>query len=109
MEAKPRADKPRTHRRTRIPDDFEPTPAMRIWAAENTPTVDVDAQTEQFRDYHAGKGTLGADWPATWRNWMRKAVEFQARPFGRASPQEDTDDYFERAAERARQREARSA
>lgn len=104
------ADKPRTARRTRIPDDFEPTRDMRLWAAENTPDVDVDAQTEQFRDFHTGKGSLQADWPATWRTWMRNAVRFQARaPNYRASPQDETDAFFARAAARAAAKEARGA
>lgn len=56
---------------------------MVAWARENTPDVDGRAQTEVFVDYwraKAGAGGTKLDWPATWRNWMRRAQEAAARP-----------------------------
>ena len=35
-------------------------------------------EAERFRDYwtgKAGKDGRKADWPATWRNWIRRAAE----------------------------------
>lgn len=62
---------------TRIPDDFAVTAEMIEWAREHTPLVGR-AETDAFVDYW--KSTPGAkgkklDWPATWRNWMRRAQE----------------------------------
>jgi len=33
----------------------------------------------QFIDYHAGKGTIMADWLAAWRTWCRNDVKFSGR------------------------------
>jgi hypothetical protein len=32
--------------------------------------------SEQFRDYHASRGSTMADWPAAWRTWARNSLEF---------------------------------
>lgn len=69
---------PREPKGTRIPDDFEVTPAMRAWFREHCPGVDGPTETAKFRDYwRAQPGAKGrrTDWEATWRNWMRKAAE----------------------------------
>ena len=61
-----------------LPEPFIVTRAMRGWAAEKVPTVDVDRATEAFVDYwrgRAGKGARKADWEATWRNSLRSAVD----------------------------------
>jgi hypothetical protein len=73
----------RAPRATRIPADFAVTDLMRAWAAKNVPGIDVDAQTEKFRDHHTAKGSAMKDWIAAWRNWMRNAPQF-SRPQGRA-------------------------
>ena len=52
------------------PIDFLITDAMRIWAEAKVPGVDIDDETEMFCDHefaHSHK-----NWPATWRNWMRR-------------------------------------
>jgi hypothetical protein len=73
----------RPPRATRIPGDFDVTDLMRAWAAKNVPGIDVDAQTEKFRDHHTAKGSAMKDWTAAWRNWMRNAPQF-SRPPGKA-------------------------
>jgi len=63
-------------RGTRIPDDFAPTVEMLQWARRETPKVNLQRETENFRDYwtaKSGKDASKRDWPATWRRWMRKA------------------------------------
>ncbi len=67
----------------RAPEDFQPDADMRRWAAENAPGVDVDAETAKFRDHTFA--TARTDWPATWRNWFRKAAE-ASPPRPRAVP-----------------------
>ena len=54
------------------------------WATENGMTADdARREAERFRDYwcaKSGKDATKADWLATWRNWVRKAVaDRQAR------------------------------
>lgn len=68
--------------KTFLPENFEVSPAMRAWAKTKVPDVDIDAQTERFVDYWRGHGKKMADWPATWRNWMRNANHWgtYARP-----------------------------
>lgn len=70
-------------RGTRLPADFTITPAMRTWATEHTPGLNLDIATEEFADYwRAVPGSKGVklDWTATWRNDMRRKAE---RPIGR--------------------------
>lgn len=62
----------------RCPADFEVTAEMRAWAAAKFPAVDVDAQTEAMRDHEYR--TPRSDWPATWRTWIRNAVNFGGAP-----------------------------
>jgi hypothetical protein len=67
----------KTERGARLPDDFTVTPDMADWARENAPSCGV-ADQEAFVDYWRGiPGAKGrkADWPATWRNWMRREHE----------------------------------
>ena len=69
---------PAQKRGTRLPDDFTVTDEMVIWARRETPGVDGRYETAKFIDYWRGKSGKDAtktDWPATWRNWMRKAAE----------------------------------
>lgn len=71
----------RRGRARRLPGSFEVTDAMRAWARKETGLADevIDAETEKFRDHFAGSGSAKVDWAATWRNWLRKAVEYRAR------------------------------
>lgn len=70
----------RTKLARRIPDDFKPSDEMKQWfAGEQLGTV-LDAWKEhaKFVDYWRGASGQRAtkhDWPATWRNWMRRAYE----------------------------------
>ena len=101
------ADKPRKQRRDRIPDAFQVEPGMRLWAVENTPSVDVDLETRQFVDHHQAKGSLMADWTKAWFTWMRNAERWR-RP-ARPGAQDETDEFFARAMARAQAKEAEGA
>ena len=60
---------------TRIPDEFTLTHAMRIWASENTPDVDIEFHTDDFIDYWqsaTGQRATKRDWTRAWQNWMRR-------------------------------------
>lgn len=76
--ASSQARPPAKRKGTRLPADFEVTPAMVAWAREKCPDVDGRYETEKFRDYWTakpGQGGIKLDWPATWRVWMRTAQE----------------------------------
>lgn len=67
---------------TRIDPDFTPTQDMLDWAKANAPNINPHEHTERFIDYWKGRtGQLACklDWPATWRNWIRKAND-DAKP-----------------------------
>jgi hypothetical protein len=51
---------------------------MRDWAKEHVPHLAGQGETEKFIDYwraQPGQRGVKLDWPATWRNWMRRAAE----------------------------------
>jgi uncharacterized protein YdaU (DUF1376 family) len=71
-------------RPTRIPDGFVPN---LIWAEQQGMTPQqAEAEAAKFRDYWASKGSNATktDWDATWRNWVRGALE--RLPQARGSP-----------------------
>lgn len=76
-------------RATPTPDVFPLSDEMRKWGRRNCPHVsDPVAETQQFLDYHRGKGSSQKDWAATWRTWMRNAEKFAVQR-GATVPGED--------------------
>ena len=78
---------------TDAPDRLEADARERIraWAAAHVPSValHLGRHWAECRDYHLSRGILRADWAAAFRNWLRKAVEFEGRrpdPAIRRSP-----------------------
>ncbi len=76
----PKAETGRTVKaRTRITPDWQPSEGCRTWAAGAVTEAGVEValthELEQFRDYHDGKGTLAANWDATFRTWVRNAIQ----------------------------------
>lgn len=65
-------------RGTQVDPDFRPDDGLLAWAREKAPGVDPEFETEKFIDHHRAKGTVARDWRASWRTWMRNAVQFQA-------------------------------
>lgn len=89
----PRGD---ASRGTRIPDDFAVDDDLRTWARDKAPLCGNEDH-EAFCDYWRGiPGAKGrkADWPATWKNWMRRAQQDHAgtRRSGRAGDRLGPDD-----------------
>lgn len=64
-------------RPSRIPEPFMVTREMWAWLSEEGITPEFgNEQTVIFVDYWRGRTgqiAVKADWPATWRNWMRRA------------------------------------
>ena len=61
---------PRAAARTRCPEDFVPD---RDFALAELPDLDVEREIAKFRDFGFAKPR--SDWPATWRNWIRRAKD----------------------------------
>ena len=61
---------------SRLPTDFEMPVDWKQWAKSERPDLDVEMESESFKDYWSSKGGKEAcktDWYATWRNWVRRA------------------------------------
>lgn len=104
----PSGASPPRRRGTRIPADFQVTSDMVAWAREHAPHVDGRAETAKFIDYwqaKAGRDACKLDWPATWRNWMRRSAEQQPARTRQAGKEQ----LFDRAMARAQARESDDA
>ena len=84
-------------RATRLPEPFTVTADMVAWAdAQGMPRDWARSETEAFEDYWRGapgaKGTK-EDWPATWRNWLRRSwKDEQRRGAARGRPRSESPD-----------------
>lgn len=70
-----KATSTRTARGSRITHDWMPSQELINQMRQECPTVDLEAEHKVFIDYFLGApGSKGVklDWPATWRNWMRR-------------------------------------
>jgi len=71
-------DQKRQARASRLPDDWQPSDAVRIWAAAEYPTVRIDDVLAEFADHwRAVPGQRGCklDWDATFRNRVRAVAQ----------------------------------
>lgn len=64
---------------TRLPDDWQPSADDVAFAEqEGLSSDEISRECGKFRDYwHGVGGQRGTkrDWPATWRNWIRRAAD----------------------------------
>lgn len=67
---------PQRSRAVALPASFGVTEAMKAWAREKAPGVDLAHETDKFRNFHQSKGSTFKDWQAAWRTWITKAVEY---------------------------------
>jgi len=65
--------------KTEVPNPFPITDNLRGWARSAVPRLDLEYHTAEFVDYWLAHGKRMADWDATWRNWMRKAMDYKPR------------------------------
>ena len=74
-----RKPKTTTAKGERLPEGWQLPRSWGQWAfEEGMPIEEIRRQADMFRDYwHGLPGARGrkADWQATWRNWIRKAIE----------------------------------
>ena len=70
---------PPPSRGSRLPKDWTPEPVHLAFAESlGLRNGKAAAELEKFRDYWAaqpGQKGVKTDWPATWRNWVRRAAE----------------------------------
>jgi hypothetical protein len=67
-------------RASRLPEDFEPDLSIAI--SLGLTRERAEAEASKFKDHFtAAPGQRGVknDWPATWRNWCRRAIETEPR------------------------------
>lgn len=89
-EFKFKKEKKERERGTRCPPDWRPSAEDQSYAAEQGMPSDIAArEAAKFRDYWSAKTGPSAtklDWPATWRNWVRRVCE--ERGFAPTAPPE---------------------
>jgi len=62
-------------RGSRLPADWAPSEADQAFCRKQRPDLDPQVVAATFRDHWAsktGKDATKQDWPATWRNWVRR-------------------------------------
>jgi hypothetical protein len=68
-----------TKRGTLCPEDFKPSALSRAWAHEKGyDRLDLDAELEDFIDYHLGHANRWVDWDRAWKTWVRRAAQYKA-------------------------------
>lgn len=74
---------PKQSRGTRLPEDWKPDQSQVDFAAEaGLTSKHIEIEGETFRDYwiaQPGQKGVKLDWPATWRNWIRRKVGDDSR------------------------------
>lgn len=81
-------ERSRSAPRKAAPEQFEISDALRAWAGEHSPTVNLEVETERFLNWARANAKRYADWPAAWRNWMSRAPQYASN--GRR-PSHDAD------------------
>ena len=76
---------------SRLPEDWTLPTDWRVWAvSEGMMEIDVQREAAKFRDYwiaKSGKDASKRDWQATWRNWIRKAMQDRTPRSQQGKPQ----------------------
>jgi len=93
---------------SRLAAGWRPSPETVAQIRSEIPGLDLEAEHRRFLDYWTDQpGARGrkVTWEGTWRNWMRKAGEDLARRSPASRRQQETDQLFDDAMERARKLE----
>ena len=83
-------------RGSRVPASFAIDDAMRAWAKEKAPDVDLAKATDEFVDHWtgvAGKAGVKLDWIGTWRNWIRRRQEWAEEKKPKTPTADDRDQW----------------
>ena len=63
----------------RLPDNFELTDEMRLWTSGRGISVNLDFETEKFKNYYGSRfdeKAYSQDWLASWKNWILRGQEY---------------------------------
>lgn len=89
---------------------FHLTDELRRWAHRDgyADLVDLDHATAQFVSHYRSTGQNRANWPESWRKWIRddhkRAAERANRPTPGSRQQREVDEQYERQMARAQAR-----
>ena len=74
-------NKTKDSRARRIDPAWQLSEVDKTYATEkNFNGLQIIGMAESFRDHHLNKGTLGLDWAAAWRMWVRNEIKFHGEP-----------------------------
>jgi hypothetical protein len=68
---------PKVRASKRCPDSFAPGDEVRQWARVEAPRADFSRELAKFKDHTFQRGH--SDWPAAFRNWLRRASDDAAK------------------------------
>lgn len=94
------AEAGKPNRKTKLDPQWKPDDGLRDWTRKLAPALDIDFEAGKFVDWFSQTGKSYGDWDATWRNWVRRAVEsnpalkIQPAPPKRQFTGEGYDDEF---------------
>ena len=72
------AKAPKPKRKSRLSAEWKPSETNTAYAKEQGfSDAEISRQAELFRDHWLANGETKDDWDATWRNWIRRAPEFE--------------------------------
>lgn len=95
-----------------LPEDFAATDAMRRWAHQTYPGLDLNFETAQFCRHYRSTGQKRKSWPVQWQKWIADSHQ-RASSASRASPgrsrQAETDELFDNAMRIAQAMDAQEA
>ena len=88
------ASLPKPRPSKKAPEDFSVTEDMAAWAKAEHPSVNVKSETAKFLDHTFDNAR--SDWPATWRNWIRRSAEFAPKSSAPIPAPETAEEYAAR-------------
>jgi hypothetical protein len=92
----------RSPRGSRMTTEWEPSEKCHETVGAEFVDLDLSLQLDSFRDYWISRGEIRKDWDAAFRNWCRKAREFNHKPTNGARRTNGlTDDEWQAAFVRA--------
>lgn len=79
-----------------LPSDFVVTDAMKSWwlVQEGHERVNMKRETDRFMDHWRSNGEPKKDWESTWRNWMRRSIDYSQ---SRGSTRRSAESFKEQA------------
>lgn len=77
------------HPRTKLPDDWEPTEAHRVYALEHG--VDIDRSARRFRENGTENGTESRNWNQKFQSWLENDAIYNIMHYDGTGPDDRKD------------------